>query len=476
MSQSSRNEQVRSFFNTISEKRDKWKKRNKYYYEEHYKYLRFLIPEQKRVLDLGSGTGRLLNTLQPSHGVGVDISEGMVAHAKNLFPHLNFIHGDIERSGVLDDIDGPFDYIVLSDTVGYLCDCQKLFEKLHDLCDQNTRIVISYYSWFWRPFLLVAEKLGMKMPQLELNWLSTESIRNMLCLAGFEQIKSEWRQLMPKRLLGVGMLLNRYLAPLPIIRRFCLRNYLVARSNKYVGLNQPSVSVIVPCKNEAGNVETAVLRIPRFCDDIEIIYVEGGSQDNTVEEIRRVINKYPEYDIKFIQQQGKGKWNAVKRGFDSARGDILMILDADLTMPPEELPKFYDAIIKGQGEFVHGTRMVYPQEDKAMRFLNQWANSFFSVLFTWLLNGIYTDTLCGTKVISKENFDRIEEACGYFGDFDPFGDFYLIFGAQKQNLKTVEIPIRYRAREYGETQISRFRHGFILLRMVLFAFKKFKAF
>ena len=470
------NEDVRAFFEAVAATRDKWKAKNAYFYGEHYKYMKFLIPEGKRVLDLGSSTGQLLAELKPSYGMGVDISGKMVEIARQRYPQLNFVEGDIEDPELLKQLVGPFDYIVISNTIGYTKDCQRLFEQLHDLCTHDTRIVISYYSWFWEPILWAAERLGLKMPQRELNWLSSDSIKGLLRLADFDPIKSEWRQLVPRRLFGIGTLLNRYVSPLPIIRRACLRNYLVARSGRRIGLFKPSVSIVIPCKNESGNVEPAVQRLPRFCQDMEILFVEGGSKDNTAAEIERVIKEYPQYDIKFLRQDGKGKWNAVKQGFAAARGDVLMILDADLTMPPEDMPKFFAALVEGKGEFINGSRMVYPMQDQAMRILNHWANSTFSILFTWLLNQRFTDTLCGTKVLTKDAYRRIEENCGYFGDFDPFGDFYLIFGAQKQNLKTIEIPIRYAAREYGETQISRFRHGVLLLRMVAFAFKKFKAF
>jgi glycosyltransferase involved in cell wall biosynthesis len=243
---------------------------------------------------------------------------------------------------------------------------------------------------------------------------------------------------------------------------------------KEVGVNNPSTTVLIPCRNEKGNIENAVKRLPNFCDDLEIIYVEGNSQDGTLDEIHRVIKAYPDKDIKVLVQDGKGKGDAVRKGFDNARGDILMILDADLTVPPEDLPKFYRAIVTGKGEYINGTRLVYPMDDQAMRFLNFWANRTFSVLFSWLLNQRFTDTLCGTKVLTKKNYEKIVSNRSYFGDFDPFGDFDLIFGATKLNLKVVEVPIRYAAREYGETQISRFRHGWLLLKMVFFAYKKLK--
>jgi glycosyltransferase involved in cell wall biosynthesis len=233
--------------------------------------------------------------------------------------------------------------------------------------------------------------------------------------------------------------------------------------------------VIVPARNERGNIEPAVRRIPRFADDIEIIFVEGHSTDGTWEEIERVAAAYPQYDIKTMRQRGVGKADAVFSAMDRARGDVVMILDADLTMPPEQLPKFWHAIRSGKGEFVNGSRLVYPMEDEAMRFLNLVANRLFSILFTWLLSQRLTDTLCGTKVLRRSDYERLRQGRAYFGDFDPFGDFDLLFGASKLGLKIVEVPIRYGNRAYGETQISRFRHGVMLLRMVLFAFLRVKA-
>ncbi|MEX2449962.1 MAG: glycosyltransferase family 2 protein [Rhodospirillales bacterium] len=185
--------------------------------------------------------------------------------------------------------------------------------------------------------------------------------------------------------------------------------------------------------------------------------------------------RYPNWDIKCTQQDGKGKGDAVWKGFDMARGDILMILDADLTVRPEDLPKFYRVIASEKGEFVNGTRMVYSMEGGAMRFLNYLANWTFAKIFSYLLNQRFTDTLCGTKVLRKSAYEKIKQNRSYFGDFDPFGDFDLIFGASKLSQKIVEVPVRYASRSYGTTQISRFRHGVLLLRMVVFAFFKLKA-
>ncbi len=465
---------IKEQMDRLAKKRNYWVAKNNFFYESDKSYMRFLVNEGQRVLELGCGAGQLLDSLKPSYGVGVDLSENMIAEAESTFPQLSFVQGDIEDLNLIASLQGPFDVIILSDTIGYLEDCEETFAQLHRLCIPQTRLIIAYYGWHWEPVLKMGEKLRLKMPSVEMNWLTTEDTAGFLHLADFELIKCEWKQLIPFKFFGVGRIINKVLGTLPLIRRLALRSYMVARPMRNIGLNKPSTTVLIPCRNEEGNIENAIKRMPEFCEDIEIIFVEGHSQDHTVDEIRRVIDLYPEKDIKFFVQDGKGKGDAVRKGFDNARGDILMILDADLTVPPEDLSKFYHAIKSGKGEYINGTRLVYPMEGDAMRFLNFWANRTFSVLFSWLLNQRLTDTLCGTKVITKENYKKIDANRSYFGDFDPFGDFDLIFGASKLNLKTVEVPIRYAARKYGETQISRFRHGWLLLKMVLFAYKKLK--
>ena len=473
-----RQQNIRALFDTLAPQRSRWLKRNRYFYDNDRAYMRFLIPAGCRVLEIGCGDGQLLAALKPSYGVGVDFSAEMIRVARASHPDLEFHVANAEDPAALDILKGPFDYIVISDTIGLMEDCEALFARLHRHTSSETRLVVAYYSHLWDPLLSLAEWVGYKMPQVPQNNLPTADIANLLTLADYEIVRRGWRQLVPRRLLGLGTVINLFIAPLPGIRRLCLRNYVVARPVpvRAKPARMPSASVIVPCRNERGNIENAVKRTPAFAPDIEIIFVEGHSKDGTYEECERVKAAYPDRDIKVFRQEGKGKGDAMRKGFAAARGDIVMILDADLTVPPESLPKFYDALALGRGEFINGTRLVYPMDADAMRFLNNIANHGFGVTFSYLLNQRFTDTLCGTKVLWRRDYHRIVANRSYFGDFDPFGDFDLIFGAVKLNLKIVEVPIRYAGRSYGETQISRFTHGWLLLRMVLFAWRKLKAF
>jgi len=459
-------------FDALAPDREAWTEKNRYYYHDRQRYMRFLVPEGAEVLELGCGIGNLLGALRPSRGVGVDFSREMLRIARERFPQHQFVESDVED---LQGVEGTFDFLILDDVIGHLQDIQAALRGLRAFCRADTRIIVTYYSFLWEPLLKVGERFGWKMPQGHQNWLATEDIANLLGLERFEVVKTESRLLLPKRIPFLSEAVNRFVAPLPGLRKLCLCRYVVARP---LGLRETasySTTILVPARNEAGNVEAAVKRIPEFGAHQEIIFVEGGSTDNTQQEIERVIQAYPHKDIKMFVQSGKGKGDAVRTGFSKANGDILMILDGDLTMPPEDLPKFYEAIAGDLGEFINGCRLVYPMEKEAMRFLNLLGNKFFSVMFTWILNQRFKDTLCGTKVLFRKDYEKIQANRAYFGDFDPFGDFDLIFGAVKQNLKVVEVPIRYRERTYGSTNISRFRHGWLLLRMTSFAYRKIKS-
>jgi len=465
-----------AYFEADNGRQDTPTRLNAAFREADLKFMKFLIPPGKRVLELGCGSGDLLAALEPAYGVGVDFSPSAIARAKARHPGLNYVLGDAEEPATLAAIEGPFEYIVIADTIGMFEDIDGTLRQIHQLCTSSTRVIISYYSHLWEPPLKLAETLGLRYKQPAINYITTADFLNLMDLADFEVINREQRQFLPMRLLGLGPLVNKYIAPLPGIRSLCLRTYLVGRPVKMFPERKLSVSILIPCRNERGNIESAVLRMPRFGSTQEILFVEGNSSDGTFEECERVRDAYKGvWDIKVLKQDGRGKGDAVRKGFAAAKNDVLMILDADLTMPPEALPKYHAVIESGKADFVNGTRLVYPMENEAMRPLNFIANRIFAYLFSYLVNTRLTDTLCGTKVLLRKDYEVLARERGYFGNFDPFGDFDLIFGAAKQNLKIIETPIHYKARTFGETQISRFRDGWLLLKMVWFAYRKLKA-
>lgn len=464
---------IKEYFDKVAAERDIWRHRSAYYHNDIKNVLGFLIPAESSVLEIGCATGDILASLKPSKGTGVDISGAMIDIAKKKFPDLDFREMDAENLNLSD----RYDFIILSDVIGFFGDIQATFSKLHKVSGKKTRIIITYYNYLWEPVLKLAEFFRLKMRQPILNWLSPADVENLLYLTDFEVVKKGERLLFPKYIPLLSVFLNRYAAKLPLVRKLCLVNYIIARPKPCGCFSEkkiPSVSVLIPARNEKGNIERAVLRLPRIGSHTEIIFVEGHSKDGTLEEIKRVKEKYHNLDIKVMVQDGKGKGDAVRKGFDAATGDILMILDADLTVKPEDLPKFYNALSSGKGEFINGSRLVYQLGEESMRLLNIAGNKFFSLMFSWLLDQRLKDTLCGTKVFWRDDYEKIKKNRKYFGEFDPFGDYDLLFGAAKLNLKIIDLPIRYQARTYGTTQISRFSHGWLLLKMCVFAMKKIK--
>jgi len=377
---------------------------------------------------------------------------------------------------IVHSTEGTFEYIVLSDVLGYVYDVQELLSSLRLLCTPRSRIVITQYSHLWEPLLRLASFLHLRRKSREQNWLSRHDIANFLTLSGYEVIKSGGKMLFPLYIPLLTPLLNRVLANLPLINRLCLINYIVARPRpKGTPDPLPSLSIIVAARNEAGTIKRIIDELPTVGSFTELIFVEGNSTDNTREEIARRVTEYQgDKRLSWAMQDGKGKGDAVRKGFAMAQGDILMIYDADMTVPASEIARFYDAIASGIGEFINGSRLVYPMEKESMRLLNYFANKLFGATFSWVLDERLKDTLCGTKVLWKNDYADIERGRVFFGDFDPFGDFDLLFGAAKLNRKIVDMPVHYKERTYGSTNISRFRHGWLLIKMVIFSLRKIK--
>ena len=454
----------------------KWRDRNLYYYEDLEKFYSFIVQPESKVLEIGSGLGNLLGFVNPQYGLGIDINPVAIEDAKETFPNLDF-----QLENAEDFSPGQvFDYVLLANTISYLENFQKAFRNFHGVCDPSTRIVLTFHNPAWEPILKLATLVGQRMPLPPLNWLSFKDIENLLDLSGFEVVSSGKRLLFPKRFPLISSLFNRFLAPLPGLNHLCLTEYIIARIRPSAVRSQANIyemtcSVIIPARNEAGNIESCITRLPKLGKRTEVIFIEGCSSDSTWEEIQRVQAKYShQWDIKIYQQTGKGKGDAVRQGFEKATGDVLIILDSDLTVRPEDLTYFFEAVASGHCELANGCRLIYPVNPTAMPLLNRIANRFFAWLLSYLLNVKIKDSLCGTKAISKANYLKLAANRSHFGDFDPFGDFDLLFGAAKLGLKIQDIPVRYVPRVYGKSNIRHFQEGLVLLKMCIHAAKHIK--
>ena len=483
--------QLRAHYERLAQRRDGWYQRNRRYHDYLERSLRELIPPGRSVLELGCGTGNLLNALAPAVGVGIDLSPAMVDISRAKFPGLTFQVQDAEalESG------RRFDFIVASDLIGELLDISALLERLQAVSTDETRLILTFHNPALEGVLRIAQRLGLTMPPARQNWIGPVDAIGLLTLSDFQVERVRSGLSLAAILPGLPALADTT-ASASLISYLNVVNIIVARPMRPRPRVWPlSCSVIIPCRNEVGNVEAAINRMPAMGSHTEILFVDGASTDGTVARIEALRARFAGVkDIRLLHQvplsqQAEsttvaidapvrmlklGKGDAVRKGFDAARGEVLMILDADLTVPPEDLPRFFTAIASGKADFLNGSRLLYPMEERAMKFVNYLGNKLFSGLFTWMLGQRIRDTLCGTKALRRDAYERIRAGRAEFGDFDPFGDFDLLFGAARLGLRILDVPVRYRRRRSGVTKVRVVRHGLLLMAMAFVAFRKFK--
>jgi SAM-dependent methyltransferase len=448
--------------------------RRSLYHRRIVEIYRDLVPAGARVLDVGCGDGDLLASLRPSRGVGIELDGDLVERARRRHPDLAFGHADAH-----DPLpEGPWDVVILSHAIGDFRDIQMVLRRVRAVCDPETRIVVNTCSRLWTIPLRIVERLGLGRPHLGRAWLSPADLDNLMRLEGLEVFRTRSEVLCPVPVPLLANVLNRIAVKIWPFHLAGLAHFAIARPEPVAttaagARSTPSVSVVVPVRNERGHLEEILDRLPAFDGPAEFIFVEGGSTDGTAEELERLLAARGRDDVRMLRQPGTGKGDAVRTGFAAARHEILLILDGDLSVPPESLPRFVEVLAAGRGEFVNGVRLVYPMQRRAMRFMNLLSNAAFASLFSWVLEQRVKDTLCGTKALRRVDYERLVADRERFGD-DPFGDFDLLFGAAWLNLRIVDLPVRYAARTYGETNIHRWRHGAILLRMLAKACRRFK--
>jgi Glycosyl transferase family 2/Methyltransferase domain len=473
-----RRERTAQHLAQLAQKREYWIEQNHYYYRLLARLLEFLVEPGKRALSLRCSTGALLAAMRPKVGTGIEICAEMVAVAKRRYPEFSYevaFPDTPEFVNRFAETEEPFDYIAFND-IDDTVDVQQALQNLKPLCARHTRLLITTYNHIWEPLVTLAESIGMKVPRMEQNWFSGADVRNLLTLCGYEMLETRRVVLCPKYIPVISAFLNNFCARLPGVNRLCMTEVHVARLiPPPLERDKLSVSVVIPCKDERGNVEDAVRRVPSLGGRTEIIFCDDKSTDGTANEVRRMQEAHPEREIRLEQGPGVCKSKNVWTGFEAASGDILIILDADLTTMPEELPYFVDAIASGVAEFVNGSRLIYPVPRAAMKGANMIGNKFFSLAFSYLLNQRVKDTLCGTKVLWRSDWERLKLLRGTWGVEDRWGDYELLFGAAKLNLRIMDLPVHYQERVYGSTKMTKvFQNGLIMLRMCWYGFLKLK--
>lgn len=457
-------EVIREHFNKIADDYDRWKKKNRYYYSELKKFYASVIPENKDALEVGCGTGEILNCIRPRRGVGIDISEKMAAIAKGKYPHLSFVISQVENT----PFEEKFDCIIMADVIDHLPDIWDAFTGLRKVLKEDTKIVITTINPAWGPILSLGEKLKLKMSEGPHNFISSIDLANLLELLDFKIEETGFKLLLPVRIPLISDVINRIIPEVPLLRNLCLLQYLIIKPKKVKKKEKSlSCSIIIPCHNEVKNIKKCIERVPQLGKYTEIIVVDDGSTDGTREIVEKM--KKEEENVKLISYfPRRGKGFAVKSGFDVATGDVLITLDADMAVRPEELPRFFIPLNEEKAEFVNGTRMVYPVAEQAMRYLHLIGNKIFSIILSWLMGQRVTDTLCGTKALFKKDYRKIKMGrC-------PWADFDLLFGAAKLKLKIVEMSVHYQARTAGKSKMKTFKDGFLLLHMCFRGLKELK--
>ena len=363
--------------------------------------------------------------------------------------------------------------IVLNGIFDYCDDVEGLLASSRPRLARTTRLFIVLYNPYWRWLYSLCNRLGIRSGPVPNSFLTKVSLGHITQLTGFQLVRIRPIGYCPWRLWGFGDFLNKWLPVIPLLRWLSFANLVVLRPIIPEPEPTPTLSIIIPARNERGNIRPILERMPNFGTDTELIFVEGNSNDGTWEEIiRQTACHQGPHRIVTAQQSGIGKNDAVRLGFQLAGNDLVTILDADATVPPELIERFYSAYCKGLADFINGSRLVYTMEDSAMRFLNRLGNVFFAKALSVVLGTPLSDSLCGTKLMTKVDYERICRWRAEFGDFDPFGDFELLFGATELCLGLTDVPITYRARVYGSTNISRFRDGWLLLRMTFIGFSR----
>ena len=459
--------EIKDHFELISENYDKWKSMNRYYHSTLKDFYRSHTKPTDDVVEYGCGTGDILSAVNGRRKVGLDIAEGMLRRAKEKYPNLEFYQHDAETAF---QARAAFDVALLPDIIDHVTDILKLYGSVNRILKMGGRMCLSTINPLWDPIFLVAEKMGQKMPEGEHNFVPNRDLINFLALRGFKLSSWGSRMLIPRYIPLISDPINALAPRLPFVRRLCVAQTLVAEKvreypDAYEG--DLTCSVVIPCFNEAGNIEECIRRIPSMGRKTEILVVDDGSRDETASIARKIAETDPRVRV-ISYSPNQGKAQAVKKGFDHATGDVMMILDADMTVMPEELPEFFRPLAEGVADFANGTRMIYPMEQQAMRFLNVVGNFVFGIVMSWLTAQRISDTLCGTKALFRKEYSKIPLGRDRWGDFD------LLFGAAENHLRIVEVPVHYKARVAGVSKMQPFRHALLLVRMCWRGFLRLK--
>jgi hypothetical protein len=433
-------------------------------------YDRLLTPDEPRLLEIGFVRGQLLTEWPALGFTGVDCFRFQVDQVNSHLPQSDFQ----VKAGEQLTLEAGLDVVIISDALDEAMDVGQLHEPVQAVYSPETRPIFNYHSNLWDSLFTAAHRLGLRRKALQSDLWVTADAKSLPDLSAWDVAQLHHFLVAADR--GrLGSIIDHY--PALIHPLFCLTVSIAARSRGRPAASPAralSASVVGPARNEAGSIAGAVARTPTMSEDSNLIFERGYSRDDTWTRIQKVAANHPPLKIEALRPSDRGKGDAELAELAAAASDVLTALEADPTTPHEELPKVYEVIASGKAELADGVSLIYPTSQRAMQFLYLRAKNSFGLIFSWLLCPPAKDTLWGTEVLRRAQYENIAANRTYFGDFDPLGDFDLGFGAATQNLKIADTPIRHRERTHGETNIQRRRHGWLLLRTVIFPPSKLK--
>ncbi len=447
----------RAHFDSIAQRWDFWRDKNRYYHDSLAEFVRGVGPPDGNVLEVGAGTGDLLASVPAAHAVGLNLSKRLNELASAKHPLLDLRTFEIDHISLPDGFTA--DHVVMVNMLDHVHDIWELVESLQPHLGEHSLLLLTTTNPLWAPVMRLGGRLGWRVPDSPRNYLTSRDIASVLALQGIDVVESGFLLPAPKRVPVVADLLNLIVPDVPVLRYASSVQYLAARVRC---VRRPlSVSVVIPCHNEEGNIAECIARTPDFGRSTEVVVVDDGSRDETRAVVRSVMQRDPRVRL-VAYDTNHGKANAVRAGFDAATGDVLMILDADMTVAPEDLPKFLKPLQDGTADFVNGTRLVYPMAGQAMPLANFLGNKAFCFLTSWALRQRVSDTLCGTKALFRADYEKLPIV-----GKDRWGDFDLLFGAARSRLRILEIPVHYGDRKSGDSKMNVRRDGWLFLKACL---------
>ena len=453
------------FFKSNFEKRIQFLNKKNFLFNEISNFINNCIDNSKNIFIFCAGNSVLGKNIDSKKIFIKEIDEKYEIKYKT---NIHYINENTK------DVISECDTILISD-IEHQSNPTSSLLSLSKIIRDDTKIIIISRNLVWMIFIKLLKSLFSFSPKKN-NFLPYSYLDNLFSICNLEVIRNEKIITLPIYIPFFTNLINRIFR-LPLLNIFCLSNITILKKKDQNFSNNKDlrVSFIIPCKNEENNIKTFENEIKNSNQSNEYLFGDDNSMDKTIDEIDKLSKKLNNNKILKYNGPGVCKSENVYKGIELSSGDIIVVYDADLTVDFKDVEFSIDILKNTNADFINCTRMIYPQKDGAMKFSNFIGNSIFANLFSLLFRKKITDTLCGTKIFFKKDWVKIKKNITGLGVKDLWGDFDLLIGAYKNNLKITEVPVTYHERKEDNTKMtSVFLNGIRMLSIVLVAFYKLR--